>query len=69
MMANRTYLAVLLCPCGVFLSLFSVLSGRPFVASGLDMECFCLFNGLGVPGPFTFLKDTVQSCFMHIYIF
>lgn len=54
-MAHLAYLADLLCPCAVFVSLFSVLSGRPFVASELDMECFCLFNGLGVPGPFTFL--------------
>lgn len=55
-MANLDYLAVLLRPCGEFVSLFSVLSGRPFVASELAMEeCFCLFNGLGVPGPFTFL--------------
>lgn len=34
-------------------SLFSVLSGRPFVAR----ESFGLFSGLGVPGPFTFLKE------------
>lgn len=38
-------------------SLFSVLSGSPFVASELARESFGLFSGLGVPGPFTFLKE------------
>lgn len=38
-------------------SLFSVLSGSPFVASELARESFGLFSGLGVPGPLTFLQE------------
>lgn len=40
-------------------SLVSVLSGRPFVAAGLDKENFAegLLRVLGEPGPFTILTD------------
>lgn len=40
-------------------SLLSVLSGRPFVAAGLDRESFAegLLRVLGEPGPFTVLTD------------
>lgn len=41
-------------------SLFSVLSGRPFVARELE-ESFGLFSGLGVPGPLTFLRSRRES--------
>ena len=42
-------------PCPELVPLLSEQSGRPLVEREEDMESFGRLNGLGVPGPFTFL--------------
>jgi len=59
-LAFGTYLTVL-SDSSEACSLLSVLSGRPLVATLLDKESFGLFSGLGVPGPFTFLSQTIKG--------